>query len=386
MSQPRVRRPGISESLQPAHQQNYTVRKSLQVERVSVQAMGGTGLRLATHYLAASLLDGLQPSVLHLDSDHGETFATRIPGGEWVQLSPSQQVRFGVDDPRAELRKRPEMQRRYQRLLHGIPVSQTYRRGAAQARPYGLIQYDLSIGAVRAALNADFDRFYPSFQGRGRDGRGRGMGDVLAHQQAQAQAEQPLLMVYAGSGVGGQGSAVFGAHAYVARHELAKRNARNVTHIGILLGPKAFAGRESQLDTNYAATLRELEAMYCDGFDFVFSDGERVSSDKPPFDQLFLVDLPEWPEGERNNDRLSDTAMDDWLRRVAYSARLYTQRTMHDRAQSLLANIPPDPQATLTFGALSAALVHANVDAMIETAALTAARDALIGLAARCQA
>jgi len=51
MSQPRVRRPSITELLQPADNQHYTGQRSLQAERVSVQAMGGTGLRFATHFL-----------------------------------------------------------------------------------------------------------------------------------------------------------------------------------------------------------------------------------------------------------------------------------------------------------------------------------------------
>lgn len=349
------------------------------VERLLVQSKGGTGLRAATHVKALFALDGRKLACLHKDSDHGDRCVTQLPDGRQVALEPGEFCHFGHADARGQLGRHPLLQRRYGPLLRGNPVVLTAYRGAAQCRPMGMLQYELGFGAVREATANAFDAFYPRPQPRGVDLRG-----VQMLQQALVNLGQPLIDLHIGSAVGGQGSAIFIADAYLSRHLLEGRKAKNVTHIGVLLGPNAFQRRERNIELNYAATMRELEKVYRDGWEHTFVDGLSIASAKPPFDLLLQCDLAEWPQGEDPGGRLSDTAMDEWLRQVALSVATLAQRAMHDKLQSLLLNVQGEDADDLSFGAFNAGLINANLDALTEAVALAKADDALAALAARC--
>lgn len=353
-----------------------------ELQRVLCLSAGGSGLRVNTHLKAIHVLEGTRAGHLHLDSDHGDRFLTRLPDGQEVELLPDTEIHhFGVDDPREQLRHHPELARISRLKLRGNPVSMTHRRGAAQCRAIGDLQYRLGVPAIRDAINVALDQFYPKTSGRKTS-----MHQILQDQVAIEQSETPLLLVHVASAVGGQGSAIFVTLAYLTRWLLDQRKARNFTQIGIMLGPNAYRHRERQIDHNYIATLRELEQTYHDGYEQRLSSSEMLAYARPPFDMLFQMDLPEWPAGEDPNDRLSDNAMDDWLRQAALCMHLFTQRAMHDRLQSLLLNVQGNHEdgSALDFGTLNGALVHGNLAAMDELIAIDKTKLALKAIQDRC--
>lgn len=348
--------------------------------RVLIESKGGSGLRTATHLKALDALDGQKRMYLHLDSDHGDRYATTLPDGTVVALQPEEMCLFGWDDARSQLSRHPALARRYQALLRGNPVSQTYKRGAAQCRPMGLLQYELSLAAIFEAKKARLNLLYPPVEARG-----AGLSDLMLSRETQRQMAQPMLNVHIASAVGGQGSAIVIHDAYATRWLCEQRGIRNVTHIGVLLGPNAFQRRERNIELNYAAVMRELEAVYRDGFTLALPTGEHVTFAKPPFDELYLLDLAEWPRSEDPDRRLSDTAMDAWLRQVALTIHTYTQRVLHDRLESLLLNLANQSDESLAFGSLNAAMVFADLAALNEVIALDKAGAMLDALLARCR-
>lgn len=344
---------------------------------------GGVGGRLATHLKALDALDDAVSGYVWGDSDRGDRFETTLPSNVRIALADSEIYRFGIEDARTELQNYPQLARRYRRLLRGIPVALTYGRGAGQWRPVGMLDYELDIATTHAALLRALDAFYPTPLGKRMT-----IQRVLAERQAEAQREQPLLVVTLSSAVGGLGSATFIYDAYYTRHLLEKRGATNVDIWGVLVGPNAFRGRGPNIMHNCVATLRELELVYREGFRHAFLNGEVVSYARPPFDMLFQVDLVELPEGEDPGGKLSDAAMDAFFRQVALGIHLLTSAPMRDRLQSLLANARGEDKAEDgRLGLLSsfnAALTAVNLDALAEALTLCQARAAIQALGARC--
>jgi hypothetical protein len=353
-----------------------TVLSRAPTTRLLFSGLGGVGGRLVTHLKALDVLDRQASGYVWKDSDRGDRFETTLPGGARIALADSELCRFGVEDARSELQNYPQLARRYRRLLRGIPVALTYGHGAGQWRPIGVLDYELDIGTLQASIARLLDVFYPAPLGKKLT-----MDGVLAKRQADSQREQPLLAVMLSSAVGGVGSSTFSLDAYYTRYMLERRGATNVTLWGVLVGPRAFQGRGPNIQHNFAATMRELDYVYRAGFQHTFVNGETITSARPPFDRLFQVDLTEWPEGEDPAGKLSDVAMDAFLRQIALGVHLLTSPAMRDRLQSLLVNAhgsagqhaqkdtPSD--APLSFlSTFNAALAAVDLNALQETLAL----------------
>ena len=214
------------------------------------------------------------------------------------------------------------------------------------------------------------------------------MPQILAERKADVQRQQPLLIVVVSSAVGGLGSSVFVHDAYYLRHLLEKRAAAEVTVWGVLVGPRAFHGRGPNIQHNFCALMRELDQVYRDGFRHTFVNGETVALARPPFDLLFNIDLTEWPEGQDPGAKLSDTAMDAFLRQIALGVHLLTMPTMRDRLQSLLVNAHDgslDPTNRLAMlASFNAAMAAVNLSALDETIALDQAGATVRALMDKC--
>lgn len=358
--------------------------------RLFHEGLGGAGGRIVTHLKALDLLNNQASGYLWKDSDRGDHFETTLgrtasaPSGLRVTLADHEMCRFGVENGRTELEDYPQLARRYRRLLRGIPVALTYGHGAGQWRPIGMLDYELDIATIHASTVRALEAFYPTLPGKRMS-----MQQILAEREAEAQRQQPMLAVQVSSAVGGLGSSVFIHNAYYLRHLLEKRGAADVTLWGVLIGPQAFNGRGPNIQHNFAALMHELDKVYRDGFHYTFLNGESVAAARPPFDLLFLVDLTEWPEGEDPGGKLSDTAMDVFLRQVALGIHLLATPAMRDRLQSLLVNThdKDDLGADGKLGMLAsfnAALAAVNLGALDEAVALSQAADAVNVLMEKC--
>jgi len=352
--------------------------------RLFHDGLGGAGGRIVTHLKALDAINGQASGYLWRDSDRGDRFETFLPGGIRIALADHEVCRFGVENGRAELEDHPQLARRYRRLLRGIPVALTYGHGAGQWRPIGILDYELDIDTIHAATSRALDAFYPTMLGKRMS-----MQQVLAEREAEAQREQPLLIVKASSAVGGLGSSTFIHDAYYTRHLLDRRGASNASVWGVLIGPRAFSGRGPNITHNFAALMRELDWVYREGFRHIFINGETVSFARPPFDLLFQVDLTEWPEGEDPGGKLSDTAMDAFLRQAALGIHLLTTPAMRDRLQSLLVNVRSEDEmgadGRIDFlASFNAALAAVNMNALDEAIALSEAEDVVRALIDQC--
>ena len=376
-------------------------------QHVLYKGAGGAGRRVVTHVKAQDLLDVQRAVYLCEDSDHGDRFVTTLPDGTPVELVGDELCHFGGEDPRKRLAELPQAARMIRRLLRNIAVAHTVGHGAGQVRPMGAADFLLSIRQVHEANNAAIEQFYPRTAGRTLS-----MEGILAERAARAQLDEPLLVVIINSAVGGVGSAISIYSAYYLRHLLDKRGVTNVTIWGVDLGPRAFQGRGQNIEHNYAARMRELDKVYRDGFHHTFVNGEEVTYDEPPYKALFQVDYPpeEWPDGENRSGKLSDPAMDAWLRRVALGVHMLAGDSMHNRLQTLWRNAEVAP-ATMDGGEVaagaashgdyhdgvhsdgdrielistfSAALANANLPALEQAIAVNKAHDMLDALMDRC--
>lgn len=345
--------------------------------RLMFIGLGGVGGRLVTHLKALDSLERQASGYVWKDSDRGDHFETTLPGAVRIALTEAELCRFGVEDARSELQHYPQLAHRYRRLLRGIPVAWTYGHGAGQWRPIGILDYELGIAAIQAANARWLDVFYPTPLGKKMT-----MARVRDEQQAETLREQPLLVVVLSSAVGGVGSSTFIHDAYYTRYMLERRGATNITLWGVLAGPHAFQGRGPNIQHNFAALMRELDQVYRQGFRHTFINGETIQSARPPFDQLFQVDLIEWPDGEEPGGKLSDVAMDAFLRQIALGVHLLTTPAMHDRLQSLLVNghsarKAADAEAPIGFlSTFNAALAAVNLHTLREVLALDEAETA----------
>jgi hypothetical protein len=352
--------------------------------RLFNEGLGGVGGRVVTHLKALDALDQQTSGYLWKDSDRGDHFETTLPGGVRVALTDSEVCHFGVENARAELENYPQLARRYRRLLRGIPVALTYGHGAGQWRPIGSLDYEMDIATIHAPTVRALDAFYPTLPGKRMT-----MQQILAEREAEARRQQPLLVVQVSSAVGGLGSSIFIPNAYYLRHLLEKRGAAEVTLWGVLIGPRAFHGRGPNIAHNFAALMRELDLVYREGFHHTFVNGETVTCARPPFDLLFQVDLTEWPEGEDPSTKLSDTAMDAFLRQVALGTHLLTTPAVRDRLQSLLVNAQNREDRNTgnrldLLASFNAALAAVNLSALDETLALGQAEEAVRALMDKC--
>jgi len=369
------------------------VARQLPTARLFFQGLGGVGGRVVTHLKALDLLAGQVSGYAWTDSDRGDRFETTLPGGVRVALADSEICRFGVENTRTELEDYPQLARRYRRLLRGIPVALTFGHGAGQWRPIGCLDYEMDLDTIQSPAARALDSFYPALLGKRKT-----MAEILAEREADVRRKQPLLVVVVSSSVGGLGSSIFIHHAYLLRHLLEKRGAADVTLWGVLVGPGAFRGRGPNIAHNFSALMHELDLVYRDGFRHTFANGETVKYARPPFELLFQVDLTDWPEGEDPGGKLSDTAMDAFLRHTALGIHLLATPAMRDRLQSLLVNIQNREDAAAgaavtgshangrleLLSSFNASLAAVNLNALDETLALAQASQVIQALIAQC--
>ena len=345
---------------------------------------GGSGQRIGVHLKGLDVLNGSALQHLCLDSDRGDHYETTLPGGRVVRYDDDELCHFGVEDARTRLLDDPTLAARFRPLLRGNPVADTYGRGAGQCRAMGMLDYELDIETVHHRMEEAIRPFMPLAPGKQLS-----MQEIVASREAQAEQEKPVNVWCVGSGCGGLNSSIFIHNAYYLQHVLEQHGITNFVLLGVLLGPKAYQKRGPNIAFNYAALLRELEQVNRDGFAHTFANGETVRFARPPFKLLFQVDLVDWPADEAPNERLSDHAMDAWLRHVALGIHLLDSAPMQDRLQTLIRN-PTDQTMSVSAGGsgliatFGAALASINFQSLAEAIAVERAIQTLDGLIERC--
>jgi hypothetical protein len=345
---------------------------------------GGSGQRVGVHLKALDELHGGALRHLCLDSDRGDHYETTLPGGRVVRYGDDELCNFGVEDARTRLLDDTALAARFRPLLRGNPVAETYGRGAGQCRAMGMLDYELDIETIHHRMVEAIRPFMPITAGKQMT-----MQEIVASRDAQAEQEKPMNVWCVGSGCGGLNSSIFIHNAYYLQHVLEQHGINNFVLLGVLLGPKAYQKRGPNIGFNYAALLRELEQVNREGFAHTFANGEAVRFARPPFKLLFQLDLVDWPADENLAERLSDHAMDAWLRHVALGIHLLDSAPMQDRLQTLIRNPTEQSLALSSSGAglmatFGAALVSVNFQALAEVVALERAIQTMDNLIEQC--
>ncbi len=241
----------------------------------------GDGIRLATCGINN---DALPPRSLQVRSPDGMTM---------IQLTDRLILRG--DNPREQLRAYPLLERRYQTLLRGIPVLETYPRAGHGGHGHPVISaldMDLHITALQAYLR----RAFRWLRDDGDEGGPGGWAQLArTAQRRAAQRSRHLRIAIIGGGSGSMGNAAHHRLPYLLRHLLHELDIRDYELWGFVLGPQAFTGLTPFTRHNYRALMQSLSYMTHHGHRYAYHTGLTIDSKAPPYDRLFLFDDPSIP-------------------------------------------------------------------------------------------
>jgi len=332
------------------------------VGRVGIIAGGGFGGLTVQEVYALARRDGVALELLRLDNDHLPVDPVPLADGQLVGLPDEAFLSVGSEHPRDDLRAYPLLVRLYieSGVLRGIPVFETYPVAGAGGGGYPVISaidLDLNIREVRRSIRRFLRPFGRSYLPDQEDA----WRSFASEEADPAAVERPRIVIVGGA-CGSFGAASHILLPYLVRDE-ARRLGLPVPHlIGVVAGPRLYAGLHPRAATNWAATLRQLEALTRDGFQREFLDGE-VGMACPPYDRVILCDAE--PEGE--------CATSEEIRRcaahVARGLYMILGSDLWDKVESVGAQERCTPWTTLRA-------VLAQVDWPAVTAVATATRAA----------
>ena len=289
---------------------------------VVILAGGNSGEALALRVQALGHEDGVHIRVYGLNNDMLAPRAIPVcePGGKVAGLQLTERLVMNRENPRDLIGSHPLLSRRYERLLRGVPVLETYLRGG----PHGghghptisALDIDLHIDEVLAFLRRALLTL------RTETAVQPGQSDwerVKQGLQDRQQAKPEKRVVYMGGGGGSMGNAGHHLLPYLTRHLLVEHGITPTEVWGVVLGPRAFTGLTPYIRANYRALLEALDHMTQRGQRREYANGLTIDLATPPYDRLFLVDDPLLPSEKA---RVTEAEVEKFLDRTALSLYL----------------------------------------------------------------
>jgi hypothetical protein len=319
--------------------------------------------------------DGLEPRVLSI----------RDTGGQLIEITLSDRLLLGGDNPREQLRDSALLERRYAQLLRGIPVLETYPRAGAGGHGHPVISaldIDLQIQAVLGFLRRALRRIEGDDTLAARSDWERA---ALQARHAQERNSQRLRIIVVGGGSGSMGNAGHHLLPYLMRHVLDERGIRNYEIWGFVLGPHAFHGLTPFVQHNYRALIESLDYMARHGQRRAYAPGLVIDRQTPPYDRVFLLDDPRLPQ---QATRVSEAELETFFDHCALSSYLLAMRgTVWQTIASHTANDDGQEYSTLRyFNTVRASLARIDTEALHTALAARIAAGALHTLAERLHA
>lgn len=259
----------------------------------------------------------------------------RRPDGTITPLELAERLVLDGENPRDLIRDYGLLDRRYQHLLRGIPVLETFPKAGAGGHGHPVISaldIDLSIDAVLRLLRRMTRRLRdepPALAGQSDVQR------LLAQSQRRQDVAREKRIVVIGGGAGAMGNAAHQLLPYLIRMVLREQGITAYQLWGVVLGPRAFTGLTPQIKTNYRALIEAFEHMSRHGQRRAYLNDVTIDIQQPPYDRVFLFDDPTLP-GE--GARVSEAELESFLDRAALNLYLLLRGTVWQTVASHIAN------------------------------------------------
>ncbi|MFN8499538.1 MAG: hypothetical protein U0641_16935 [Anaerolineae bacterium] len=289
---------------------------------VVIFAGGNSGEALGLRIQALGYEDGVHIRVCGLNNDMlaPRSVPVREPGGQVTELQLTERLVMNSENPRDLVNSDPLLARRYERLLRGVPVLETYMR----AGPHGghghptisALDIDLHIDEVIGFVRRGVLTLRTETAAK------PGQSDwerVRQGLQERQQAKPEKRVLYLGGGAGSMGNAGHHLMPYLTRHLLAEHEIAPAEVWGVVLGPRAFTGLTPYIRANYRALLEALDHMTQHGQRREYANGLTIDMKRPPYDRLFLIDDPHLPS---EKGRVTEAEVERFLDRTALSLYL----------------------------------------------------------------
>lgn len=228
-----------------------------------VFGVGNSGESTALRCQALALADGTAITAAGINNDAlgPRALQVRQPDGSLVAVTPGERLVLGAGNPRERLSDFPLLAARYQPLLRGIPVLETYARAGYGGNGHPAISaldLDLNVGEVVSFCR----RAIRSLAGDEGPGTSSDMRRLLHERRWRVERQSRLLRIaVVGGGAGSMGNAAHHLLPYLLRHLLQDLGVPAYELWGFVLGPKAFTGLTPFIAHNYRALLESLEHL-----------------------------------------------------------------------------------------------------------------------------
>lgn len=282
---------------------------------------GNSGENVALRCQALGLHDRVWLPAIGLNNDRLAPRPIAVPqaDGTSTALELSERLVFHGENPRERLLDEPLLAQRYQPLLRGVSVFETYPRAGAGGHGLPIIaslDIDLSIDAVLGLLRGGIRqlRGVPPASGGETELQRR-----IAAWRQHDEAPRDRRVVVIGGAAGAMGNASHQLLPHLVRHVLAEQGITSYELWGVLLGPRAFSGLTPYTRQNFRALLEGIEQLSRHGLRRRFINDLEIAMQQPPYDRVFLLDDPHLPGAAA---KVTEHELDLFLSQSALS--LYT--------------------------------------------------------------
>ena len=332
-----LKRAGTNVKVAEESPKKKVVRPSQQ-RAVSVIGMGNSGESVAHRVQALSWADGYDIQTAYINNDlHGPSpLAVRLPSGEVGEPSVTNRLVMMTANRRDEIKQFPLLVKRYEKLLRGIPVFETYNqggRGGHSIPQISAMDYDLHVEPL---LNLLRKLLAPRLRQDKSLPHATGVQRLLRKRVMQKKAaNEAQIVVVIGGGSGSAGNAGHHLMPYLIRHLLSEMGMNNYELWGVILGPMVFKGLTADTWRNYYGLMRSLEHMTMNGQKREYINGLCIDRAVPPYDRTFLLDDP---LAQREEGRVTEDGLNTFFNRAALSLHLLLGTNAYDVVASHVAN------------------------------------------------
>lgn len=299
---------------------------------------GNSAEAVTLRLLALAAQDGTPYRGYGLNNDAlpPRPLTVRLPDDTLHDLSLTDRLVLTGDNPRDALHQHPLLVARYQALLRGIPVFETYPRAGHGGHGYPVISaldLDVQMPSVQAFLRQLLRPLRDPLPGGTSSASDWERLRATVQQRQQTRTRRRIVVL--GSGSGSMGNAAHHLLPYLIRYHLADLGITSYDLWGVVLGPRAFTGLTPFVQGNYRVLLEALDEATRHGHDRHYLPDLHLVLAVPPYDRVFLLDDPHLPGA---GTAVSETELAAFLDQAALSLFLLLRESVWATLASHIAN------------------------------------------------